>query len=327
MNKLKYLPDLNSVMWSHIDDLVSPVAKAFLCIQDGHAYLNECPHAIISGKSCIVRRTIARKHVLRLFDKQNLGQPTECENYTSYPEFIEINVDQLENKMTLHEIVKDIARHNDISALTKRRRRIIMVHNFDSLSITTMHAMRKVIESFYETTYFLLTCRTTSRIVDAILSRCIIINTNIDIKKATCMLLNECKRNDLSPHIDDILEIAEYDILNVCYLLELKCPFEHKSALKDFTKNALLRAKSCKGTDLEILIRDVCTKISAACIPVHVFARLIIEYVNEHAPFYILQVVKLAAELEHSSMISNKSLFATEQFLYEIASLLQNTEK
>lgn len=320
MEKLKYLPVLRNVLWENIDTLLThSLARAFL-IATNEDVITSGSHVIISGHVNMARRMVARKHIMRLFGKENVGQSFESEGYTSYNEFIEVDIDRLENKSNVHDLLKNLASYKDVS-MNDERRRIIAVHNIDSMNPATMHSMRKILESSAQTTYFVMTCKSTSTIIDAIKSRCVIINAHIDTHKAAMMLLKETKRNDLVPHIDDIIKKANDDILNFCILMELKNPQTFQSTLITFVEDALTEACQNTGYELELKIRDICTKISAACIPLPVFARLSIDFITKTSPTSAYKVTELAAEMEHLSVVSNKSLFATERFLYELVSL------
>lgn len=322
MDKLKYLPVLRNVLWKNIDTIIThSLARAFLLMPSCEGP-NIQPHVIISGHVNMARRMVAHKHIMRMFGKEDVGQSFESEGgYTSYNEFIEVDVDRLESKSTVHDLLKTLASYKDISMNGERR--VIVVHNIDSMSQATMHSMRKILESYAKTAYFVMTCKSTSTIIDAIKSRCIIINAHIDTRKAAMMLLKESKRKDLVPHIDDIIEKANDDILNFCILMELKNPQTFKSTLIDFVEEALTEACQNTGYELELKIRDICTRISAACIPLPMFARLSIDFLIKSSPASAYKVTELAAEMEHLSVVSNKSLFATERFLYELVSLYQ----
>jgi len=327
MDKLKYLPVLRNVLWKNIDTLLThSLARTFLRASNEDVIVSGS-HVIISGNVCMARRTVARKHIMRMFGKENVGQSFESEGYTSYTEFIEVDIDRLENKSNIHDLLKTLGSFKDIS-MNDARRRVITVHNIDSMNQTTMHSMRKVLESSAQTAYFVMTCKSTSTIIDAIKSRCVIINAHIDTFKAAMMLVKEAKRNDILPHIDDIIKNANGDILNFCILMELKSPQTFQSTLITFVEEALTEACQNTGYELELKIRDICTKISAACIPLPVFARLSIDFIVKTSPALesAYKVTELAAEMEHLSVVSNKSLFATERFLYELVLLYSRAQ-
>ena len=74
---------------------------------------------------------------------------------------------------------------------------------------------------------------------------------------------------------------------------------------------------------LETKLREFCTKITAACVPLPVLAQKIIEFTAIHTPDLVHQVTSMAAEMEHRTIISNKMLFALELFLHELVMLLR----
>jgi hypothetical protein len=332
---------LKDILWSKLGtiDVCNTVTNSFIKCTDAYV---DMPHALIHGRSNMISRLIARKHV---FNQANLsthayrqeskgiqvttevtfsGSGSKAElAYSSYAGFIEIDVEIMASsngdRLALPELLKQIACQKHI----RGHRHIIIIYNLDSLQSAALHAMRKVLETFSNNAYFVMTCRNQSQVIDAIKSRCILINSRIQTKNIATDLVDEC-RPELLPYVDVILHKAANDLVNFTMLLEIPCPDAYIGHLAVFVESRL--QDICRTKDqreIENKIRDMCTKVIAACVPIPHFIKKIIDFATMHAIHCLNDIVAMSADVEHKIAISNKAVFAMEYFLHHLVILLR----
>jgi hypothetical protein len=333
MERLQHLNTLKELLWSDITNHVRPITKSFIQCRSA---IVDMPAACLFGKCTLVTRTVARKHIAHLFNREDekvlhnglqasieLPASKACIPYLSHKDYIELDVEhimQSPDKTCLPDVLKHLTSQKNISGA----RHVIVMHNVDSMSVNIMHAMRKVLETYAQNAYIIMTCRSMSNITDAIKSRCISINCVVrNIECLTSELIRKC-RPELVAYSDKILSNADNDLINVITLLELQSPDTFKGHLTHFIETRLLEVCASESQELlEIKLREFCTRITAACVPLPVVAQKIIDFTTIHVREKLHEVINMATEMEHRTMISNKMLFALELFLHELVKLLR----
>lgn len=337
MDRLTYLNTLTTLLWDHMEEYCKPITSQFIHCENAHY---DMPHALICSRSNMVNRLIAKKHIFNLF-KEVHSYSADCQGnvvtrellygsdgktevtYKTYPHFIEIDLEVMaqnnSDKMALPELLKQMTSQRNIHG----HRHVILLHNMDALSSALMHALRKVLETYSANAYLVMTCRAQTHIIDAIRSRCVIVNPGLDIRKIAPALIDEC-RPELSPYVDVILNKANHDLINLVILLELPCPDAYIGHLAVFVEGRLKELCTTKDHhELEVKTRDMCTKITAACVSIPYLMKKIIEFVMIYAPPCVHTVVEMAANIEHKIAISNKAVFALEYFMHELIQLMR----
>lgn len=336
MDRLKYLSNLRSLLWDHLEDHCKPLTKAFIHCQRAH---EDMPHALIFGKCPLVSKIIAKKHVFQLFPdhkydrnstpstvtqefEMNNGNKAEI-TYSTFPHFIEVDVETMTQtnaeKMALPELLKFICGQKNISGT----RHVFILYNIDAMSSNIMHAMRKVLEAFSKNAYLVMTSKNQSTIIDAIKSRCVSVNAWINIKKIGTMLVDDV-RPELIPYIDGVLQKAQGDLVNFVTLLEVPVPDAYIGYLTHFVESRLI--DMCQAKDffeMETKIREMCTKLTAACVCIPHVIKKIIDFTNIHTPNCVYDVVAITTDVQHKISVSNKALFALEYMLHQIIMVLK----
>jgi hypothetical protein len=331
MDRLKYLNPLKDLIWDTAEQHLKDLTKTFLRYKNA---IDDLPPVCLYGKCTMMNRIIARKHIAHIFDREdryNKSQAVQFEGkqatvqYTSYHDFIEIdieNVVQSSDKMILPEILKQITSQKSING----KRHVIVLQNVDSMNKNMMHAMRKVLETYSENAYIIMSCKTMSGITDAIKSRCVSINCGMtgEALETFAAKFIQSVRPELVPYTKHIILKAEGDIVNVAILMELGTPDTYIGHITNFIESRFMDVcKSPTKEALESKLREFCTKITAACIPLPIMAKKIIDFTAIHCPECLDQVISLSAEMEHRTIISNKMLFAMELYLHELVILLR----
>lgn len=323
MERLQYLNVLRKILWDDLENVVKPMTKNFIQMKDA---LTEMPCVLIHSKSTFVSRCIARKHIAHVFGHADVlhnkekGTVVDADgiSYLSFRDFLEIdmeNVMQSSDKMVLPDMLRQFASQRSING----QRHVLLINSLDSMNTVLMHAMRKVFEGYSNNVYFIMTCRSLSKVTDEIKSRCIMISGKIDSLAITKTLVKKC-RPDLIEFTEVIHKKAEGDVANAAIMLELPSPELFTGHLPYFIEKSVLDICRTKNqSDKEKKIREFCTKIGAACIPLPILGRKMIEFVQIRLPDCeeTSDIVDMVALMEHKTIISNKSLFAMEMFIHD----------
>jgi len=92
--------------------------------------------------------------------------------------------------------------------LSNGRKKIVMIYNFEDMTIEAQNALRRIIENCEGTTRFILICNNLDNIIEAIQSRCVPLITNILSTQETSKLISHIRESNNQPNLDlDIVKI------------------------------------------------------------------------------------------------------------------------
>jgi len=143
------------------------------------------PHIIISGPHGGGKKTIVKFFLEAIYDK-NINNLTKAKyriNGASKKNIIEIMQSDYHivieptstnnDKYILQEIIKQYATHKMFDIFeTKRKFKTIVIHHIELLSHNSQAALRRTMEIYAHSCRFIMICNNTSKIFDALRSRC-----------------------------------------------------------------------------------------------------------------------------------------------------------
>jgi len=149
------------------------------------ASYDDIPHVIISGPHGGGKKTIVRFFLEAIYDKNvnNLTKTKYKISGASKKNIIEIMQSDYHivieptstnnDKYVLQEIIKQYASHKMFEFFeTKRPFKTIVIHNVELLSHNSQAALRRTMELYAHSCRFVMICNNTSKIFDALRSRC-----------------------------------------------------------------------------------------------------------------------------------------------------------
>ncbi|MBI2671894.1 replication factor C small subunit [Candidatus Woesearchaeota archaeon] len=119
--------------------------------------LKNIPHMLFSGPAGVGKSTISL-----VIAKELYGEAW-------HQNFLELNGSDDRGIETIRGIIKDYARVKPMGDFPFK---IILLDEADALTKDAQHALRRTMETYAQTTRFLLSCNFSSKIIDPILSRC-----------------------------------------------------------------------------------------------------------------------------------------------------------
>ena len=142
--------------------------------------------------------------------------------------------------------------------------------------------------------------------VDArIRNMCIMVNLEFDIRK----LIGEVEKNE------SIIKQCEGDPVNAMLLLHVDRLGDSCGAISSLgafvCKYITNLEKIQNGNMLEYskVLREFCIRLGAACVPIHVVAKEILQIYKSY------EIISLLAEMEHCCVTTSKNLFALQYYI------------
>lgn len=175
--------------------------------------------------------------------------------------FLELNASDERGIDVVRGIIKDFARTKSLGENFK----IIFLDECDSLTKEAQQALRRTMENFTQNTRFILSCNYSSKIIDPIMSRCIVFRfkplekddlkkiiediakkENLDLEKGVVDILHEISGGDVR-RVENILQSCAalskkitkelvYDLVGIAQPKEIKEILELVTMKKDFVK-------------------------------------------------------------------------------------------
>jgi DNA polymerase III delta prime subunit len=163
------------------------------------------PNVILSGDHGTCKRTIA--HIVA---KQYLNDSFNSETCLEINGSIYRGKDVIstgnvpKNSSTPECNITDFVRRK--SVITGYKQKIIIINNFDSMTLEAQNSLRTIMEKYALDTRFILICNNTSDIIEAIQSRCIQLKTsNADYYESDELITSII--SDINPEIKHLINI------------------------------------------------------------------------------------------------------------------------
>lgn len=171
--------------------------------------LKNIPHLMFTGPAGIGKSTLALTIAKELYGdawQQN---------------FLELNSSDERGIDTVRGIIKDFARVKPIENFSWK---IIFLDECDNLTKDAQQALRRTMETFSQTTRFILSCNFSSKIIDPILSRCTVFRFKpLNEKEIKEIIANISEKEDLKitdEVIKALFKISEGDCRKVENILQ-----------------------------------------------------------------------------------------------------------
>ena len=197
------------------------------------------PHLLFAGPAGIGKSTLA------LIIVKELYKETWKDNY------LELNASDERGIDVVRQKVKDFAR---TKSLGKVPFKVIFLDEADALTKEAQQALRRTMENYTNTCRFIMSCNYSSKIIDPIQSRCVVLRFKILEKKDIKNRLDLIAENEnltITPEaLDTIYETSEGDCRKAINLLQATA-----SISPDINKEMVeVMASSTKPADIRIVL-------------------------------------------------------------------------
>ncbi len=347
-NKMEHFPEFNAFktfLYDNLESISSPLFTSVLKPDFCFKHMN----GIIIYSSCKLFSVLsAHKHIQNCVkDKYKNQKRKKLEtdisgkngkitiHYSQHANVIEIDIDLFlissNEKIILIDFIKDILSQRCILD----DRYIIHIIGIDKLPIQVIKSLQKVIELYYDSAYFVLSCSLVTSLIQSYLASHVLLvknipqNENILYSFFSSEMQSEKKQNlndlEFKKRISITLRKSNNDIVNAFFMWNLPNIELYKSHLNTFIENNLndFIDNTYDIIETEKRIRSFCINIGAACIPLSNITFSIIKYAYIKFPSFVYDVVGMSSEMEHISKISNKEFFVFEHYIKKLVYLLK----
>jgi replication factor C small subunit len=265
---------------------------------------NDFPHLLLGGRAGIGKTTIAKLLVKNI----------DCDS-------LYINASDDNKVETIRTRVKSFAAQRSFAKI-----KIVILDEGDYLSASSQAALRNIIEQFSSTTRFIITCNYAEKIIEALQSRCLVLDlkypTKAEVAKHCMEIL---KKENVKCNLNELKEVVESnypDIRSIIKILQISSTTGKLNVLKttirdvDFLNTIVDKLINVK--DVQTVFNDL--RQSIADNGINDFTELysyLYERIDDYAVGNKAQVILLIADYQH------KDAFAVNKTINAMALLIE----
>lgn len=315
----------------------------------------DCPHLLFFGPSGSGKKTLVMALIRQMFGAS--AEKVKVENKTwkvdagtrnveielttiSSTNHVELTPSDagFQDRYIVQEIIKDMAKNRPIDSKGKRGHKVLVLNDVDKLSREAQHSLRRTMEKYSSYCRLILCCNSSSRVTEAIRSRCLNVRIN-------------------GPTDDEIVKVLEF--IGKKEGLQLPSGFASRIAEKSnrSLRRAILSFETCRvqqypfvsnqaipPMDWEEYISEIASDIMKEqspkrlyqvrgklyellvnCIPPEIILkRLLYELLKKLDAELKHEVCHWAAYYEHRMRLGQKSIFHIEAFVAKFMSIYKS---
>lgn len=231
-----------------------------LCESDGF------PHLLVYGPSGAGKKTRIMAVLRALFGQGVDKIKTETRVVTNGSKKVEIQLILsnyhlelspgdvgTQDRIVVQELIKELGQTQNIDAASKNRFKVVIISDADSLSIAAQHALRRTMEKYMANLRIIMCCTSTSKIIPAVQSRCLLIRVPAPSHDSIInVLANVSQMNDIKVNIQFLQKISNESQRNLRRALMMLQALYVSSPGNEISEN-----DSIIHYDWEIFIRDL----------------------------------------------------------------------
>jgi len=295
------------------------------------------PHILFYGPPESGKKTIIRFFLEAIFDKSvNKLSPTTYEikttNSTTTKEVVvqqsnhHIVIEPNNNNYDRHliqDVVKSYARLKPMNVFTaKRNFKMVLINNIDNLTYYAQTSLRRTMEKYSSTCRFIMWCRSLSKILDPLISRCLCIRVPAPTDQQILRLMMDVSvMEKIKLSFDDYYEIrvaAKNRINKTFHLLEWKkAGIDNSNSFDTVIDDIANHIINGKNTNELMIIRTLLyqitvTNISGTIIIRNLLDKLLELIVDDNIKY---EIINYAAEYEHRLVKGRREIIHLEGFI------------
>ncbi|CAM8888737.1 unnamed protein product [Rhodiola kirilowii] len=342
----KYRPKTLDKMIVHED--VAQNLKKLVTEQD-------CPHLLFYGPSGSGKKTLIMAVLRQMFGPG--AEKVKAENKTwkvdagsrtldidlttlSSTHHVELNPSDagFQDRYIVQEIIKEMAKNRPIDTKGKKGFKVLVLNEVDKLSREAQHSLRRTMEKYSSSCRLILCCNSSSKVTEAIRSRCLNVRIN-------------------SPSVEEIVNVLEF----IAKKESLQLPSELAARIAEKSNRSLRRAvlslETCRvqqypftpnqaipPMDWEEYVFEIASDIMKEqspkrlfqvrgkiyellinCIPPEIILkRLLYELLRKLDAELKHEVCHWAAYYEHRMRLGQKAIFHIEAFIAKFMSIYKS---
>ncbi|KAG9141609.1 hypothetical protein Leryth_022364 [Lithospermum erythrorhizon] len=315
----------------------------------------DCPHLLFYGPSGAGKKTLIMALLRQIFGAS--ADKVKVENKTWKVDAGTRNIDVelttlssthhvemspgdagFQDRYVVQEIIKEMAKNRPIDTKGKRGFKVLVLNEVDRLSREAQHSLRRTMEKYSASCRLILCCNSSSKVTEAVRSRCLNIRINAPSEDEIVKVLEFIgKKEGLQLPVGFTPRIAQKSnrSLRRAILLFETCrvqqyPFTPNQAIPPMDweqyvaeiASDILTEQSPKRL---FQIRGKLYELLTNCIPPEVILkRLLSELLKKSDAELKLEVSHWAAYYEHRMRLGQKAIFHLEAFVAKFMSIYKS---
>ncbi|MCJ7636231.1 MAG: hypothetical protein MUO21_01940 [Nitrososphaeraceae archaeon] len=301
------------------------------------------PHIIFYGPEGSGKKTIIDKFLTMIYDESVMktndsiykvsgsgNNSTEVTiKQSNYHIIIEPNNNNFD-KYLIQDVVKEYAKKVPLNVFGKKKSfKMVLINNVDNLSYYAQTSLRRTMEKFSGNCRFIMWCKSLSRVIDPIRSRCYCFRIKAPSDGEMLELLaNMSFKESVKLKLKDYTEIisrADGNIKKSLWLLQLKkYGISYETSYEKSIKNITKLVLTCHASsELEIrknIYNIMITNINGTKIMKDIVKNILrSKTINEKGK---LGIAEIAAKYEHNMIRGRREIIHLEAFIFGVMSVL-----
>lgn len=211
-------------------------------------------------------------------------------------------------------------------SLNHPKRFIVVCENINGLSYNLQLSFKHVLEKYSDTTWFIL-CDYLKPFLSPLFQG-FVTSFRLNLKMEVLLMdfIEKCYpellKHNICNNSIELLKLCDGDPVNLCILLNLDPYMNYRGHLfgliQFYFDHIYFTMKNEKQRESFSALRELCIKLSASCIPVHIVAKAILRYTELYFPQCCTTIVEFLSDMETTILYSQKPLLAYEEYIEKI---------
>ncbi|KAH0923524.1 hypothetical protein HID58_023542, partial [Brassica napus] len=315
----------------------------------------DCPHLLFYGPSGSGKKTLIMALLKQIYGAsaekvkvENRARKVDAGSRTidlelttlSSTNHVELTPSDagFQDRYIVQEIIKEMAKNRPIDTKGKKGYKVLVLNEVDKLSREAQHSLRRTMEKYSSSCRLILCCNSSSKVTEAIKSRCLNVRINAPSQEEIVKVLEfVAKKESLQLPHGFAVRIAEKSnrslrraILSLETCRVQNYPFTDNQVISPMDweeyvaeiSTDMLREQSPKSL---FQVRGKVYELLVNCIPPEVLLkRLLHELLRKLDSELKLEVCHWAAYYEHRMRLGQKAIFHIEAFVAKFMSIYKN---
>jgi len=233
------------------------------------------------------------------------------------------------DRLVVTEVIKGAAETQQLLKGVQKPFKVVVLLEADGLTKEAQHALRRTMEKYASTCKIILCCESSSRIIDPLRSRCMVIRVpapSDEEMKACISYVVDVERLMLSDRMmKELIVKADGNTRRALLLLEgtvsqYGTTLDNQPLMEPEWENYLCDtatlASKKQSPEGVLEVRQRLYEMLCRCIPTSViFSRLTEELIKTCNPSIVSEVISEASKYEHTSKLGSKDILHLEAFI------------
>lgn len=303
------------------------------------------PHIIFYGPEGSGKKTLIKLYLEMIYDKQvnqlcdSVYKVTGSGNnstevvikQSNYHIIIDPNNNNFDRYL-IQDVVKEYAKKIPLNIFTSKKPfKTVLINSVDNLSYYAQTSLRRTMEKYSETCRFIMWCRSLSRVIDPIRSRCHCFRIQTPSSEQLFDIITNVSSKELIPltlkDYQEIISRSDGSIKKILWMMQLKKIGEDFETSYEQTINEIIVNLLEAKIDNLVKIRELFYNIMITNIPGTQIMKDIVKKLFDHKSVpeaAKLSIVEISAHYEHNLIRGRREIMHFEGFIVHVIHVLHN---